>query len=172
MPLQPHPPARTPLAEALVASIIVLLVGLCAWLANAPFLAPPLGVTALLCAREPGAVTTTARSIVGGHILGLLCGLGAALVCGATQLPNALSGPFELSHALASALALGGTALASGWLRCPHPPAAATTLVVSLGLLRGAPDLAAFLAGVALTALCARLLGALRASTGSSRGSA
>ena len=48
-------------------------------------------------------------------------------------------------------------------LRCPHPPAGATTLIVSLGFLRTPEDLVIALASVCvLTAVCwtyNRLLG-------------
>ena len=122
-----------------------------------------LGVTAFLWFRDPAARSSTARSIIAGHALGLASGGVALTVTGAVHLPDALSGEFTLAHALGSALAIVLTALSTEGLRCPHPPAAATTLVVSLGLMRGPLHMAAFGGGVLVTTAACLLLGRLAA---------
>lgn len=50
----------------------------------------------------------------------------------------------------AAALSLGLTAGVMVWVGTPHPPAGATTLIVSLGLLRTGPQIGELLLGVVL----------------------
>lgn len=50
----------------------------------------------------------------------------------------------------AAALSLGLTSGAMVWARLPHPPAGATTLIVSLGILREPEQLAVLMLAVAL----------------------
>jgi CBS domain-containing membrane protein len=50
----------------------------------------------------------------------------------------------------AAALSLGLTSGAMVWARVPHPPAGATTLIVSLGILREPTQLAVLMLAVAL----------------------
>lgn len=143
---------------AFISGGAVLLVGLFAWLVNAPCLAPPLGVTAVLCVQNPGHPACSPRSIVLGHALGIASGLSAAALCGVLGASSALAGPFTLGHALASGLAITLTVLTTVWFRCPHPPAGATTLVASLGLMtveRGAP---AFMVGTLATVAILRVM--------------
>lgn len=155
------PPTRPIVRVALASGAVVLVTGLVAWALDAPALAPPLGVTAFLCFRHPAARSSSPRSILGGHALGLLSGWAALFAAGASTLGDALSGPFTLNHALASALAITLTAVSTEGLRCPHPPAAATTLVVSLGLLRDPLHVAAFAGGVLVTTGACLALGRL-----------
>ena len=69
----------------------------------------------------------------------------------------------DASRVGAAAISLAVTAGVLVLLRCPHPPAGATTLIVSLGLLRTPGELAIAFASVGiLTAVCwiyNRLLG-------------
>ena len=58
------------------------------------------------------------------------------LLFGLAADPAALATGVNPARAGAAALSLGLTSGAMIWLRVPHPPAGATTLIVSLGLLR------------------------------------
>jgi CBS domain-containing membrane protein len=71
-------------------------------------------------------------------IFGLL-DAGPALVVGVTW-----------ARVGAAALSLALTSGAMVWLRVPHPPAGATTLIVSLGLLTTIPKLGVLMLGVIL----------------------
>lgn len=160
MRLHPHvEPSRPAITVAVASGAVVLITGLIAWTLNAPALAPPLGVTAFLCFRDPTGLSSNPRNMIGGHALGLASGWAALLVSGSAALPDALSGGFTLRHALGSALAITLTAASTDGLRFPHPPAAATTLVVSLGLLRDPLHVAAFSGGVLVTTATCHLLG-------------
>ncbi|MFT6831363.1 MAG: CBS domain-containing membrane protein [Planctomycetota bacterium] len=137
---------------------LVLLVGLMAWLAGAPCLAPPLGVTAYLLARDPRADSSSPRSILLGHAIGLAAGLGSASLFHVLGEPGALTGTFAMGHALGSALAIALTVGLTEGLRCSHPPAGATTLVASLGLLSLEGGVLAFMIGASVLAGCSLAL--------------
>ncbi|KIG16352.1 hypothetical protein DB30_04519 [Enhygromyxa salina] len=111
-------------------------------------------MTAYLLAKDPKAAVNSPRNIVIGHVIGVAAGLGSAGAFGVLGEPSALTGTFVLGHALGSALAIVLTVSLTEGLRCPHPPAAATTLVASLGLLSLQGGVLAFMAGVAVLAGC------------------
>jgi len=137
------------------------VVGLLAWATGAPVLAPPLGATALLCFQLPLVPASSPRHVFCGHALGMLCGWLALWVTGGLGQPAALAG-LGLPGVLAASLALGATMLVMGACRCVHPPAGATTLVVSLGLLQQPLDLAALLGGGLAVAAIAQAFHRLR----------
>lgn len=147
---------------ALGGLLSMAVVGLLAWGTRAPCLAPPLGATALLCFQLPLVPGSSPRYIACGHALGLLCGYLALWATGALGHPTALVG-LALPNVVAASLALGSTMLLMSACKCVHPPAGATTLVVSLGMLQTPIEMSALLAGalvVAGTALiCHRLRG-------------
>lgn len=149
------------LGGALGGALSMALVGALAWWTRAPCLAPPLGATALLCMHLPRAPTSSPRNIAGGHAIGMLCGWLALWTTGTLGQPGVLAA-LSLSSAVAAALALGATMLLMQACGCLHPPAGATTLVVSLGLLQDPADLAALLAGALVVAACALVLHRLR----------
>ncbi len=141
-------------ASALCASAVVLGLGVLGWALKLTMLAPPLGVTALLLCRDPFAPTSAPRSICVGHAVGVGAGL-LSLALFRVAPVSALADEFTLRHALASSVAVGLTAFGTDALRSPHPPAGATTLVVSLGVLREPSQLLAFGGGVLLCAVAA-----------------
>ncbi len=165
--LAPHdsaPVGHSPVRVGALSGALVLAVGLLAWGANAACLAPPLGVTAFLVAKDAQSPACAPRSILLGHAIGLAAGYASAYACGVFGVPGALSGTFALGHALASALAIALTVGLTESLRCPHPPAGATTLVASLGLLPFQSGVPAFMAGSLVLSFCAwRLRQTLRA---------
>lgn len=113
------------------------LLGLVAWMAGAPFLFPSLGPTAYLLGYSDR-FEHTARVVIGGHLCGILGGLASYhLIAGPATL-------MQLGEAFsASGLALAGGAVAAVTLtvflmlifNASHPPACATTLIISLGIL-------------------------------------
>jgi CBS-domain-containing membrane protein len=65
----------------------------------------------------------------------------------------ALSTGVTGSRVGAAALSLGLTSGAMVWARVPHPPAGATTLIVSLGILREPEQMAVLMLAVVLLVL-------------------
>ncbi len=106
-----------------------------AMLLKAPFVFPPLGATAILFLYSPSLPTASPRSAICGHGIGILCGYGALLATGLQHAPSATIVGVDGARVLATALALAVTAALMILLKVVHPPAGATALMVSLGVV-------------------------------------
>lgn len=115
-----------------------------------PFIFPSLGPTAFLFFYTPTAPTASPRNTVYGHAIGVICGYGALVVTGLTTAPPATTVGVTWPRVVAAALSLGFTAGLMVLLRAPHPPAGATTLIISLGILKSPPQLVLLLVAVVL----------------------
>ncbi|MEV6908579.1 HPP family protein [Amycolatopsis sp. NPDC051071] len=138
----------------------IVLIGLCAIVTGAPLLFPSLGPTAFLVFTGPQAPSSSPRNTVLGHLAGVLAGLAGLAATGLLTAAPDLTRP-SLARIGAAALALGLTCAAMAALDIPHPPAGATTLIISLGLLHTAPQVLAVMAGVLLIALLAVVINKL-----------
>jgi CBS-domain-containing membrane protein len=117
---------------------------------RAPFIFPSLGPTAFLLFYAPTTPAASPRNSLGGHLIGCLAGYLALVVFGLTQHGPALAVGVQWQNVGAAALSLGLTSGAMVWCRVPHPPAGATTLIVSLGILREPWQLAVLMLAVTL----------------------
>jgi CBS-domain-containing membrane protein len=70
-----------------------------------------------------------------GHAIGIACGYGALLLFGLEHAGSALATGVDLRRVLAAALSLAATGALMILLKAAHPPAGATTLIVSLGAI-------------------------------------
>ena len=70
-----------------------------------------------------------------GHLIGLICGFAAYRITGMHPFPQGFGGEVYWPRILASALALALTGAIMVLLHVNHPPAGATTMIVSLGIL-------------------------------------
>lgn len=122
-----------------------------AWATASPFVFPSLGPTAFLFFYTPTSASAAPRNTVLGHLIGAVAGYVSLLVFGLAEAAPALSSSVTLPRVGAAALSLGLTAGLMVWFRVPHPPAGATTLIVSLGILRTPGQLAVLM--LAVTAL-------------------
>ncbi len=102
---------------------------------RSPFIFPSLGPTAFLFFYTPSAPTASPRNTIVGHAVGVLAGYFSLIVTGLTTAGPALTVGVTWARVIAAALSLGLTAGLMVLLRSPHPPAGATTLIISLGLL-------------------------------------
>jgi len=83
----------------------------------------------------PASPTATPRHTVYGHAIGIVCGYAALGVTGLTAAPPAIVTGVDLSRIFAAALSLASTGALMILLKAAHPPAGATTLIVSLGIV-------------------------------------
>jgi CBS domain-containing membrane protein len=111
------------------------LMALAALVTHAPFIFPSLGPTAFLFFYTPTAPAASPRNTLIGHAVGALAGWLSLVLFGLTRAGPALAVGVTEPRVLAAALSLGLTGGVMVLLRSPHPPAGATTLIVSLGLL-------------------------------------
>jgi CBS domain-containing membrane protein len=150
----PRVPGRTHTQETLFAfsfgTVSIALMGAIAYFAHAPFIFPSLGPTAFLIFHRPTASAACPRNAVAGHMIGALSGLAALAACGLLDAPSAFEAGVTLPRALAAGLSVGLTSGFMVLLRRGHPPAGATTLIVSLGLMTSWVQVATLLVGVVL----------------------
>lgn len=100
-----------------------------------PFVFPSVGPTAYLFFFTPMARTASPRNAILGHAIGLICGYAALIVTGASAFPFAAHAGIHWPTILSAALSLSATGAVMILLRVSHPPAGATTLIVSLGII-------------------------------------
>jgi CBS domain-containing membrane protein len=135
--------------------LTIALSGALAWALDEPLVFPSLGATAFLFFETPMAEVASPRNALIGHYVGAVVALVWLFVFGLQDNPNALVEGFSLERAAAVALSVGCTGGLLRLLRAAHPPAGATTVIVSMGLLHNAEQIAALVAGVALLTLTA-----------------
>jgi hypothetical protein len=113
------------------------------------------GLVAL--ATKPDAPESSPRNTLIGHAVALLAGYGCLVACGLAGAPSVLQGGVSAARVVAAAGSLAVTALVLVVLRASHPPAGATTLIVSLGLLRTPSQLVVAACAVVLLTAVDRL---------------
>ena len=121
-----------------------------ALLTGQPFIFPSLGPTAFLLFYTPTLPAASPRNTICGHAIGAAAGYLSLVIFGLTAAAPALSAGVTWNRVGAAALSLGLTSGLMVWLRVPHPPAGATTLIVSLGILRTPAQLAVLMLAVVL----------------------
>lgn len=143
------------------ATVLVSVAALAAWLSGLPMLFPSLGPSAFVMAMFPTSEASNARRVIGGHAVGVVAGLAAYWLLGATGSMIVAAEPGSIaglrlagSGVLAIAATVGGMLAAD----VRHPPACATTLIVALGLLSTPLEGALILAAVAVMVGAHRLL--------------
>ncbi len=130
--------------------ISIAIMATAAVLTGQPLIFPSLGPTAFLLFYTPTAPAASPRNTICGHAIGAAAGYLALVVFGLTNAPPALATSVTWPRVGAAALSLGLTSGLMVWLRVPHPPAGATTLIVSLGILRTPAQLAVLMLAVLL----------------------
>ena len=118
---------------------------------------PSLGATAFLFFETPMAEVASPRNTLIGHYVGVAVAYFWLLVFGLQHAPSALQTGFHADRAVAVALSVACTGGILRLLRAAHPPAGATTVIVSAGLLTTGHQLAALAGGVVLLTVSAHL---------------
>jgi CBS-domain-containing membrane protein len=130
--------------------ITIGLLGLLALLTGSPFVFPSLGPTAYLFFFSPLAEVSSPRNTILGHAIGLICGYAAFALVVASSPPFGMIPGVHGPRLLAAALSLSATGALMALLRVSHPPAGATTLIVSLGIISQPRELVIIEAAVIL----------------------
>ncbi len=139
----------------------IALMSVLAVITHSPFIFPSLGPTAFLFFYTPTAPAASPRNTIIGHAVGAVAGYLSLVVTGLTLAGPALSVGVTWPRVIAAALSLGLTAGVMVLLKAPHPPAGATTLIVSLGILRQPWQLVLLMAAVVLLTLQALVINRL-----------
>ncbi len=130
--------------------ISIAVMSAAAFVTGSAFIFPSLGPTAFLFFYTPTGASASPRNTIFGHAIGAGAGYLSLVLFGLTEAAPALATSVTGPRVAAAALSLGLTSGLMVWLRVPHPPAGATTLIVSLGIMRTPVDLAVLMLAVVL----------------------
>lgn len=134
-----------------VACLISLgISGLAAYFARQPLLFPSLGPTAFLFFESPMSRAASPRNTLIGHAVAIGAGALSLAVFGLLHDPSILVEGVTLARVGAASLSLALTGAVLLLLNSSHAPTGATTLIVSLGLLKTPREMAALMGGVVL----------------------
>ena len=134
--LQHFPPRLVWSTYVLVNGFITIaLLALLALVSRNPFVFPSLGPTAYLLFFSPLGETCSPRNTIFGHAIGIICGYAAFVATGAGAVPFGVHPGVFWPRILAAALSLSATGALMVLLGASHPPAGATTLIISLGII-------------------------------------
>jgi hypothetical protein len=154
MPADGAEHGRWPLRLAIAGGFAVLL-GLLSWLLRVPALFPAVGPSLLMLVHPSPAPLPRPLTVLLGHLVGALAGAAALTACGLWGEPAALSAGFTPAYLLSGTLAIMVVTVSAECEVLHHPPAAATTLLVSLGAMTRPAQLAGLGLGIVLVWLLA-----------------
>jgi len=120
-----------------------VLTSLAVW-TEQPLIFPSLAPSAFLFFYQPSGPASCPRNAILAHSVGVLIGWGAFSLFGASTGMGILMG---------STLSLGVISFFMIALDFPHPPAASTTLMVSLGLLTSPLEIMGLIAGIVILSI-------------------
>lgn len=115
--------------------ITIALLSLVALATGVPFVFPSLGPTAFLFFFDPKAPSASPHHAMVGHAIGIVCGYGSLLLFNLEHAGSALALGVDGRRVLAAALSLAATGALMILFKAAHPPAGATTLIISLGAI-------------------------------------
>jgi hypothetical protein len=118
-------------------ALFILVLSIIAWVSGAPFIFPSLGPTAYILAFDQKR-SHSARVVIGGHACGIVGGLASYYLVvdpyNLLMITEVISTP-GIFLGLGAVLAIAITTFLMLWFQVSHPPACATTLIISLGIL-------------------------------------
>jgi CBS-domain-containing membrane protein len=149
---------RTGSYSAALSALCLLVVGAVGIALKQPWVFPSLGPTVMVLAETPTQPAAHPRNVVAGHVVGVMAGYLSLLLFGLTDHPAVVQEGLTSTRLAAAVLSVALTAFVLQAIRTPHPPAGATTLIVSLGILKTPASLRALLLSVLLLTLVATLV--------------
>jgi CBS domain-containing membrane protein len=149
---------------ALGSLVAIAISGAAAWALDEPLVFPSLGATAFLFFETPTAEVASPRNAFIGHGIAIVAAATSLAIFGLLGEGSAFVDGVDAARAGAIALSVAVTGGLLRLLRAAHPPAGATTIIVSSGLLDEWSQMAAVAAGVVLLTIAGvalnRLMGA------------
>lgn len=128
----------------------IALVATVALVTQQAFIFPSLGATAFLLFHLPLSEAASPRNTLCGHLIGALCGWFSLWMFGLLDAEPAILAGVDWPRVAATSLSLGLTSALMILLRTAHPPAGATALIVSLGLMPQLTQIPVLISAVAL----------------------
>lgn len=118
---------------------------------SSPWLFPSLGPTVMLVFGAPEHPSSRPLNAAVGHAVALVAGVACLFLFGMNGKPSAPSAGLSTGYVLAGALSVAITAFVLHALKLQHPPAGATTLIVSLGVIATPLGILSMAAAIAFT---------------------
>jgi CBS domain-containing membrane protein len=140
--------ALAPMALILIPTVLAIVV-------DSAFLFVSLGPIILQAIERPLAPASSPRSTILGNGIALAVGYACLAAFGLRAAPSSLDAGVTVTRAAAAVVAIGATGALITLVRAIHPPAGATTLLVTLGIVKDPERLAIVFAGVVLVSACA-----------------
>jgi HPP family. len=143
------------LLRAVLGGLLTLLAGGLGYITGNMWLFPSLGPSIFLQVVSPKLKSSSLYNMTVGHLVGIVSGYTLAVITGAAYVQSAFAiGHLELSHIVASCIAITLVILIHIPLKASHPPAVATTFLITLGGFKATwHDLSAILIGIAIIAV-------------------
>lgn len=138
--------------------IAIGIAGIAALVFRQPLLFPSLGPSAYLAFETPTDAAASPRNALIGHGVALLVALAALQIFALGNHPSALVEGMTGNRLLAVVLALAVTSAILVLLDAMHPPAGATSLLVTLGLLKGVQGAVVIAVGVLIVVIAGVLI--------------
>ncbi|MBA8989480.1 CBS-domain-containing membrane protein [Curtobacterium pusillum] len=123
------------LRAALLCLVVLVLAGAVGLATRQPWLFPSLGPTVMLFFTSPRQPSSRPLNTVVGHVVAIAVGYGCFVAFGLVGTAPAPIGGLTVGYVAAGAVAVAATTVVLQLVRLPHPPAGASTLIVSLGIL-------------------------------------
>lgn len=139
----------------------IAIMATAALVSGQPFIFPSLGPTAFLFFYAPLTPPASPRNAFIGHLIGAAAGYFSLFAFGLLDEGPALTTGVTGGRVGAAALSLGLTSAVMVLARAPHPPAGATTLIISLGILRELDQIAILMVAVVLLTIQAIVINRL-----------
>lgn len=118
-----------------VCFVVLASSGVIGLLIATPWLFPSLGPTVMVMLGSPRDPSARPLNAMIGHGVGIAVGVGCLFLFGEAGHPSAPVAGLTWGYVLAGATSVALTALVLDMLERPHPPAGATTLIISLGII-------------------------------------
>jgi hypothetical protein len=141
-----------------LAFIVLAVAGAVGMASKNPWLFPSLGPTVMLFFETPRAEAARPHNALVGHAVGIAAGWAMLQLFDLDGRAPATIGGLTTGYVLAGALSVAVTSAILMAAHLPHPPAGASTLIVSLGILTTRTELLAMILAVALITAAAWLL--------------
>jgi len=133
--------------------VSIAILAVLALVSRTPLVFPSVGPTAFLLYFMPLSPAASPRNTLCGHALGIVCGYASLWLFGLAGAPSTVLEEIHWRRVFAAALSLAATGALMILFRVVHPPAGATTLIISLGFITTPLHLVEIEIAVALMAL-------------------
>lgn len=148
-----HPRTALGLISGFHGALSIGLLAVIALLTQEPFIFPSVGSSAFILFYRPLVAAASPRNVLLGHTIGVLTGWASLWMFGLLGAPSAFEAGMDGMRVAATAVGMGLSCALMVWLRAAHPPAAATSLLVSMGLISSLWHLPLLLAGALILVL-------------------